>query len=100
MVGCEIRLARRRGGLLHRSGSAAWPQEPCSLARVVITTAPWIDPVRNWGAGQVRGVERGDGVQGIEEQTREFVDLIFSSSGLGKNRVVLTTCSTKFPNHN
>ena len=44
VVGCGIRLTRRRGGLPHRSGSAAWPQGPCSLARVAITTAPWIDP--------------------------------------------------------
>ena len=57
-------------------------------------------PVPNWRARQVRGVERGGGVQGIDDQQTEFVDSILSSSSLGKNRVVLTTCSTKFPNQN
>ena len=47
--------------------------------------------VREW----IRDVERSRGVQGIEEKQPESIDLIRRSSDLGKNRVVLTTCSTK-----
>ena len=47
--------------------------------------------VREWN----RGVEMSIVVQGIEEKPTESDDLILSSSVLGKNRVVLTTCSTK-----
>ena len=47
-----------------------------------------------------RGVDGSRMVQGIEEQTPESDDLIRYSLVLGKNRVVLTTCSTKFLNQN
>ena len=50
--------------------------------------------VREW----IRGVERSSVVQGIEEKQHESDDLIRRSSDLGKNRVVPTTCSIKFPN--
>ena len=39
VVGRGVGLARPRDGLLHRGGRAAWRQEPCSLAMVVITAA-------------------------------------------------------------
>ena len=60
-----------------------------------INASIWDAPVLNWRARQVRGVDASSMVQGIEEQATESIDLILCSSVLGKNRVVLTTCSTK-----
>ena len=57
----------------------------------------WV-PVPNWLARQVRGVDGSSMVQGIQAQATESIDLILFSSVLGKNRVVLTTCSTKCVN--
>ena len=54
----------------------------------------WI-PCRSKVLQWVREVERSGVVQGIEKQKPESIDLILRSSVLGKNRVVLTTCSTK-----
>ena len=59
----------------------------------------WI-PCRSKVREMIRGVERSVMVQGIEEKPTESDDSILSSSVLGKNRVVLTTCSTKFLNQN
>ena len=50
-------------------------------------------PACKCDARQVRGMERGGVVQGIDDQPTESVNLILCSSVLGKNRVVLTTCS-------
>ena len=57
--------------------------------------ANWVFPACNLGAGQVRGMDRSGIVQGIEEQATKSENLILSSLVLGKNRVVLATCSTK-----
>ena len=85
---CHLRVGDRGGMATVRR--APWV--------AMITTAARVFPVPNWRAGQVRGVEKRGEVQGIDEQTHESVDLIRQSPVLGKNRVVPTTCSIKFPN--
>ena len=91
-LGGRLRCRLRAGD---RDGMATVRRAPWVA---MITAAARVAPVRFWCAGQVREVGRGGGVQGIEEQTPESIYLIFSSSDLGKNRVVHTTCSTKCHN--
>ena len=73
---CRLRVGDRGGMATVRR--APWV--------AMITAAARVAPVRKWHAGQVRGVERGGEVQGIDEQQTEIADLILSSSGFGEEQ--------------
>ena len=76
-----------------RQDGMATVATPSGMA--TITVAIWVFPACNLGVGQVRGMERSNVAQGIEEPSTESTDL---SSGLriwGRTGVVHATCSTK-----